>query len=324
MAPLTPERRLRIINLSSQGYSTNNIARIVGCNRTTVRRWATRSTVSSLSRRIGARQSRRAASPEQMSQIRDILQAHPHRGSRRLLHIVRQDTGLTITDRTIRNYAAAMEFRWGAPSYKPLLTPIQHRKRLQFARAHRNEDWSHWIFSDEKTFQLTPSRIGVRYVPGSRPVVGRSAYRRKVNVWWAISISDRFEPEIFIGNLDKERYIDILSRRLPRRSRVPWKFQQDNAPAHKARITKHWLDTNLNDWEKEWPSNSPDLNPIENIWALVSRYVYEVPINTVEELESRVREGINTISHDTIKNTINSMNDRLAEVITNNGGNTRY
>ncbi len=46
-------------------------------------------------------------------------------------------------------------------------------------------------------------------------------------------------------------------------------FQQDLSPAHTAKSTKSWL----NDHGLDWPVNSPDLNPIENIWGIVKRKI---------------------------------------------------
>ncbi len=47
-------------------------------------------------------------------------------------------------------------------------------------------------------------------------------------------------------------------------------FQQDLAPAHTAKTTKSWLNDH-GVGVLDWSANSPDLNPIENLWGIVKR-----------------------------------------------------
>ncbi len=85
-------------------------------------------------------------------------------------------------------------------------------------------------------------------------------------------------------------------------------FQQDLAPAHSAKATSTWFKDHgipvLN-----WPANSPDLNPIENLWGIVKRKMRYARPNNAEELKAT--EG-------------HSMPRRIAAVIQAKGAPTKY
>ena len=101
-------------------------------------------------------------------------------------------------------------------------------------------------------------------------------------------------------------------------------FMHDNAPCHAAKATIKCLEGLGFKYETlmVWPPNSPDINPIENLWAIMKQRVYVdgKQFSTLHELWKAIKLESAAIPHSLVKKRTDSVHDRLFEVIRCQGG----
>lgn len=218
---------------------------------------------------------------------------------------------------------------------KPPLTSEHKEKRLEFARNHVDygDKWFNVMFSDEKKFNLD-GPDGFHYywhdlrkddlIFSKRQFGGGNCM-----VWAGISFNGNTLISFTSNRMNSEDYQEVLNEfMLPvihEYCGSEAEFQQDNASIHSSKSTKNWLrDNRIN--VMEWPARSPDLNPIENAWADLSRNVYRNgrQFRSIPELKSAIESEWSKLDQTKIQNLILSMKDRLVEVIENHGGTTHY
>ena len=89
-------------------------------------------------------------------------------------------------------------------------------------------------------------------------------------------------------------------------------FQLDNAPVHKSKIIDNFFQEN--EWEVlEWPAYSPDLNLIDNLWAILKQRLRKQTV-FLENLEEKVYEIWNEIDADVVRNLYENYTHRLLDV----------
>jgi len=100
---------------------------------------------------------------------------------------------------------------------------------------------------------------------------------------------------------------------------------QDGASIHRSNHTKEWLED-----KKipilEWPANSPDLNPIENLWGLLARAVFANgrQFKTKEELTQEILKQWALMDAEHLISLVESLPNRIIDVILCKGSNTKY
>ena len=103
-------------------------------------------------------------------------------------------------------------------------------------------------------------------------------------------------------------------------------FMQDNVPCHKAKSVNTFFEEN-NVSVLDWPPQSPDLNPIENLWAIVKRRrvkMFSRFPTSKSELIDQVFAVWKEITPELLATMADSANTRMSLCIEAEGGNTKY
>ncbi len=100
-------------------------------------------------------------------------------------------------------------------------------------------------------------------------------------------------------------------------------FQHDNDPKHTSKATVGFLKKNRVK-VIQWPSMSPDLNPIEHLWGILKRQVEHHSPSSIQSLKEVILEEWKKIDLAKYRQLVHSMPRRLGAVIKNHGGHTKY
>ncbi len=220
---------------------------------------------------------------------------------------------------------------------KPLLNQRQRQKHLTWAVEKKNwtvAQWSKVLFSDESKFCISFGNQGPRVWRKSgeaqNPCCLKSSvkFSQSVMIWAAMS-SAGVGPLCFLkSTVNAAIYQEILEHfMLPSADKLygnaDFIFQQDLAPAHTAKGTKSWFNDH-GVTVLDWPANSPDLNPIENLWGIVKRKMRDTRPNNADDLKATVKETWASIPPQQCHKLITSMPRRIEAVIKAKGAPTKY
>ena len=249
---------------------------------------------------------------------------------------IAHDFDLKVSPRTInRARAACSTLDYQKMRSTPPLDSVRKAKRLQWAKQHMtwNLEWSQIVWSDEKKFNLD-GPDGYSYYWHDLRKEKIFSTRRNMGggglmLWGSFGQHGKSDLVFIEGKMNAAKYRKVLQEHLVHIGQKIggplWVFQQDNAPIHRANVNHTWFQTK-GIRVLEWPSYSPDLNPMENIWASLSRRVYSEgkQYNNKEDLKKAILTSWKKISIFECRNLINSMPNRLFELIKVNGAKTKY
>lgn len=242
-----------------------------------------------------------------------------------------------VSAKTISRFFQTQDIFTFHASNKPLLSQKNIAKRKQAAEKFLGigkEEVQRIIFSDECKFNLFHSdgMVFVHRKRGERlfPENVKKTIKHEggnVMVWGCISSKGVGNLEIIDYTMDAARYKQLLANNLKQSAAKmglnDYVFMHDNDPKHTSKLVKSYL---LDEKVKvlDWPAQSPDLNPIEHIWAYMKSKIYDQNLLSKNQIIEKIKLIWNSITPDMCKKYCDSFQNRAYAVYKAKGMHTSY
>lgn len=312
--------------------NSRNIAHQIPCSEKTVslwvHRWEELHDVADAERSGRPRCTTSEEDDVIMHEAQDAIKTTPRQIKRKLQ--------LDVSSRTIRRRLDEVGLYGRVARSEYPFGESDIRRRLSFAQGYggwTKEEWGRVIFSDETHVEVWGrTRVWVQRPAGAafdpKYFSQRMPHSERVSLWGCFCARGVGQAEIFVGEFNAARYVDILQHNLLQTAlhfypQEPWWFQQDNAPQHTSQAARTWFHNhgvNLLDF----PPYSPDLNPIENLWAVLKSRVEARLARTTDEVEHILKEEWEALDNTLLASLAHSMPQRCAQVVQHQGHKASY
>ena len=331
---LTDFQRGRIVGQEEAGASQRQISTNLSIPLSTVNRVITQFK-NEAKETVEARSGRPGPSTRCLRSLQRSVEREPRISATDLS----QEMQLSVS--SVRRYLGRLGYKGRAARRKPLLRPANIARRYRWAKEMIKKPLDFWqavIFSDESSFaQFSCSgRVWVWRSPDQefwmnrlQPTVKHGGF--SVMVWGAIWHDGKSQLVVCEGRINSAKYMEILKEGLlpifasAHVDKNYHLFMEDGAPCHSAKTTQAWHQENgiQKLW---WPSQSPDMNPIEHMWHILDLAIRKRTPKAAnkEVLLQYIQEEWEKIAMTKVAELVNSMPTRVKHLAQARGRQTRF
>lgn len=333
----TPDIRKIILNLKNQGTTISEIAKNIGRSRKMVRNAINYQEKYKTCEAVQRKKRPKKTTGMEDRIITNYARKNPFIRSSEIKKNLSEEHGVTVSTKTIRRRLNENRLIGCIAQHKPLVSNKNIKARLNFAKQYKNKSISFWknvFWSDESKFNQFGSD-GKKNVwrPSKQEFNPRYTLKTikhgggSIMVWGAFSWHGVGPIVKIVGKMDQHQYRQILEQSMipyaEEKLPIQWVFMHDNDPKHTARTVKNFLVEESVDL-LPWPAQSPDLNPIENLWNDVEAGVRLKNPKNLLELWEAIQSSWNSIPSSRCKALVESVPRRLEAVIKQKGYPTKY
>lgn len=337
-SPSVISHRATIIGMRKTGLGVMEIAREMGIDRHSVSRWVKRwEEEGNVETRPRSGRPKCTSHQDEQRILQEVA-----RNSLQSAAEVTRNLQLTCSIRTTQRRLHESNIDCYKPAINEVLTQAHKETRLGFALQHLVMDADAWktvIFSDEKVFSTVESSPrqcwrprDSSYLPQNIAEIKKCG-RRTVSFWgwmWGYGPGELVKIE---GQLTGLKYIEILEnvllptvRKMAIPEPLPFKYVQDNSSVHQCKVVKDWFKDHPEIEVIDWPTKGCDMNPIEHLWAIMTRDWSVGEIRNQASVEARAMEVWESIRRreNLCSSLVKSIPNRLNEVVVARGGWSSY
>lgn len=312
-----------------KGLSNREIADILNIGHSTVQRIRKKHGIAST--KVNTGRPRKLSAQEHRRLVRYVTLGEAGTATE-AAEALKRDTGTQVSKWTIARALNREKFHAIVKKKKPLLSDKNIKRRKEFVKQYEKqseEKWSKVIWSDES--KINRYQSDGRHWTWKRD--GESLQPRDVNqtvkhggghikVWGCFSAHGVGPICKIDGNMNKEMYLKILKTHVAETvDFMPYPdeeivFQHDNDPKHTAKVVKNWLGEQ-SFTVMDHPPQSPDVNPIENLWSYLKVRLakdFDSPPSNLNALWERVQQTWYNIPNGYCKKLAKGMPRRVAAV----------